>query len=209
MSETGAQAGNLKLLGGRLCLDFINTIDPRAGEEAREYLTSYAELVAWSRHTNILADRQARHLIKEAARRTQDAALVLKKAITLREAIYRIFLAIANERQPNEGDLTELNNALSEALAQLRIAPGAAGFVYVWNGDRAALDRMLWPVAQSAGELLTSDELNRVRECPGDKCGWLFMDLSRNNSRRWCDMNVCGNRAKSRRHYQRIKSKSS
>ena len=53
---------------------------------------------------------------------------------------------------------------------------------------------------------LTSEELDQVRECAGNTCGWLFVDMSRNHSRHWCDMRDCGNRAKVRRYYQRRKT---
>jgi predicted RNA-binding Zn ribbon-like protein len=62
---------------------------------------------------------------------------------------------------------------------------------------------MLWPIASSAADLLTSERLKKVRLCEAKTCTWLFLDESRNHSRRWCDMKVCGNREKARRHYQR------
>jgi predicted RNA-binding Zn ribbon-like protein len=90
------------------------------------------------------------------------------------------------------------------ALAHFRVAWSPAGFGWEWDQANSGLDRVLWPVAWSAAELLTQGPLERIRECPGqDTCGWLFLDLSKNASRRWCDMRVCGNRAKARRHYER------
>ena len=102
-------------------------------------------------------------------------------------------------------DLDALNATLARALPHLRIVPEADAYAWNWAGEEDALDSMLWPVARSAGDLLTSDELKRVGECQGDGCGWLFLDMSRNRSRRWCDMGDCGNRAKARRHYHRQK----
>ena len=99
------------------------------------------------------------------------------------------------------GDLNERNKAELK-----RIGSEADSFTWEWTGDEAALDRMLWPVVGSAADLLTSEDLDRVGECQGDGCGWLFIDMSRNHSRRWCDMGDCGNRAKARRHYRRKKA---
>jgi predicted RNA-binding Zn ribbon-like protein len=203
MDEAGTKAGTLKLLGGRLSLDFVNTADWHASDHPVEFLTSYSDLVAWSQHVGILTDHQAQRLLKKAARRPGDASAVLERAIALREAIYRIFSAISRGRPPQAADLATFNVELSEALAQSRIVSTAEGFTWDWAGAEDALDWMLWPVAHDAAGLLTSEELDRVGQCADDRCGWLFLDTSRNRSRRWCSMEDCGNRAKARRYYER------
>ena len=203
MDEAGTKAGTLKLLGGRLSLDFVNTADWHASDHPVEFLTSYSDLVAWSQHVGILTEHQAQRLLQKAARRPGDASAVLERAIALREAIYRIFSAISRGRPPQAADLATFNVELSEALAQSRIVSKAEGFTWDWADAEEALDRMLWPVAHDAAGLLTSEELDRVGQCADDRCGWLFLDTSRNRSRRWCSMEDCGNRAKARRHYKR------
>jgi predicted RNA-binding Zn ribbon-like protein len=203
MDEAGTKAGTLKLLGGRLSLDFVNTADWHASDHPVEFLTSYSDLVAWSQHVGILTNHQAQRLLKEAARRPEDATSVLERAITLREAIYRIFSAISRGRPPQAADLATFNVELSRALAQSRIVSTAEGFTWDWAGAEDALDWMLWPVVHDVASLLTSKELDRVGQCADDRCGWLFLDTSRNRSRRWCSMEDCGNRAKVRRHYER------
>ncbi len=203
MGGTASGAVALSLIGGRLCLDFANTVGSHAGEHPNEYLRSYRDLVAWSRHAGILTDAEERHLLEAAEGRPGEAGVVLERAVALREAIYRIFSAVAAGRVPDEADLETLNVALARALVHARIVPAGDGFAWAWRDEQGALDRMLWPVARSAADLLTDGELDRVRECANDTCGWLFLDLSRNRSRRWCDMRDCGNRIKARRHYQR------
>jgi predicted RNA-binding Zn ribbon-like protein len=203
MDEVGTNASTLKLLGGRLSLDFVNTADWHASDHPVEFLTSYSDLVAWSQHVGILTDHQAQRLLKQAARRPGDASAVLERAITLREAIYRIFSAISRGPPPQAADLATFNVELSGALAQSRIVSTAEGFTWDWADAEDALDWMLWPVAHDAAGLLTSEELDRVGQCADDRCGWLFLDTSRNRSRRWCSMEACGNRAKVRRHYER------
>jgi len=129
---------------------------------------------------------------------------VLERAISLREAIYRVVSAVANGRRAREADLAILNVALPDALARVHVVREADSFAWRWAADETALDRMLWPVARSAADLLTSEKLARVGQCADDRgCGWLFLDMSRNRSRRWCDMKDCGNRAKAKRHYVR------
>jgi predicted RNA-binding Zn ribbon-like protein len=203
MDEAGKNADTLKRLGGRLSLAFANTADWHASDHPVEFLTSYSDLVAWSQHVGILTDHQAQRLLKKAAHRPEDATAVLKRAIVLREAIYRIFSAISHGRPPQAADLATFNAELSRALAQSRIVSTTEGFAWDWAGTEGALDRMLWPVLHDVAGLLTSAELDRVGQCADDRCGWLFLDTSRNRSRRWCSMEGCGNRAKVRRHYKR------
>lgn len=203
MDETETCASTVELIGGRLSLDFTNTVAWHAGDYPQERLTSYADLVAWSQHTGILTDQEAQCLLKEAARRPGEATAVLERAIALREVIYRIFSAISGGRPPEAADLATLNAELSHAMARSQIFPTAEDFAWEWVGAEDVLDRMLWAVVRDAADLLTSDDLDRVGECAGDGCGWLFLDLSRNRSRRWCAMKDCGNRAKARRFYKR------
>ena len=184
-------------------MDFTNTVGGRMSAEPNERLTSYLELVAWARHAGILTPEKAEQLIVHASRQPDAAEAVLRRAIDLREALYRIFSVSAVALPPRETDLNALNDVLPAAMSRLRLERGATACSWIWAED-GELDQMLWPIARSAAELLTSGELQRVRECAGDSCNWLFLDMSKNRSRRWCDMNDCGNRAKARRHYQRV-----
>jgi predicted RNA-binding Zn ribbon-like protein len=124
----------------------------------------------------------------------------------LRETLFRIFSAVTAGRQAEAADLESLNRSLSDALSRLRLNPAGEGYQWAWSGGEAELERVLWPVVRAAGELLTSERLNLLRQCPGDGCAWLFLDTSRNKSRRWCTMEVCGNRAKARRHYEQTRA---
>jgi predicted RNA-binding Zn ribbon-like protein len=189
----------------QICLDFANTLDGRFTAHPRESLTEYAALVSWTRQAGIVAEDTARRLAEASAGQQLAAGMVLERAIALREALYRIFSAVARQRSPQTTDLDCLNAILGEVLAALRITPTAEGFAWDWTGAKQGLDCLLWPIAQSAAALLTSGALHTVRECAAPSCGWLFLDTSRNHSRRWCDMKACGNRAKARRHYERKK----
>jgi predicted RNA-binding Zn ribbon-like protein len=128
---------------------------------------------------------------------------VFARALRLREAIFRIFVAVIADASPAAADLERLNDELALALPHLRIVPDEHGFDYRFDAADGALDRPLWPVARSASELLATGDLGRVKRCTSDECDWLFVDLSKNRSRRWCDMRDCGNRAKARRYYRR------
>ena len=188
---------------GRLCLDFANTADWHASGQPVEFLTSYAELVGWGQHASILTEAEAQRLLEGAGRRPVEASAVLARAIALREALYWLLSALSHGLEPQAEDLAIFNAELSRVRAQSQIVLTAEGFSWGWLDDADALDRLLWPVVRDAAELLTSEELHRVGQCLDDRCGWLFLDLSRNHSRRWCSMKGCGNRAKARRHYRR------
>lgn len=204
--EIRAGPAILNLETGQLCLDFANTANWHASDHPEEELNSYFDLIAWAQRVGLVSDAEVARLLDVAARRPAEAGAVLERAIALREAIYHIFSARAQDLQPTTNDLAALNAALDDALSHLHLAPGAAHFDWQWIDQEGRLDGLLWPVALSAARLLASDELERVGECADDRgCGYLFFDTSRNHSRRWCEMKDCGNRAKARRHYRRLK----
>jgi predicted RNA-binding Zn ribbon-like protein len=204
---TKAQLENLHLQSERLCLDFANTLDWHASAHPIEKLTSYAELVAWARDVGVLTERIARQLMVEANRRPAEATATLDKARTLREAIYGIFVAVSRAETPRQTDVETLNTAIAETLDKSRLVRTSDGFDWTWGGAETDLGQMLWWIVQSATAVMTSDELPRVGQCADEGgCGWLFLDTSKNHSRRWCDMRGCGNRAKAKRHYEKVKS---
>jgi predicted RNA-binding Zn ribbon-like protein len=198
-------AGNLELVGGSLCLDFVNTVSTRIEALGREYLTSYGELVVWSHHVGLLTAKEAQVLEENAARHPDLAAATLHRAIAVRETVYRVFSKIAHDQRPDGADLATLNRVLREGLSRIEISQAGRGFAWTWVVDEGELDRMVWPIVRSAADLLTSGDLERVRQCARDGCDWLFVDLSKNQSRRWCSMDMCGSRVKSRRYYRRRK----
>jgi predicted RNA-binding Zn ribbon-like protein len=200
MTEIVSEAEKHHLIAGVLCLNFANTLYGHGKTPIHEYLFSYRDLVVWSRKVGVLSGADAETLLREASRRPAEAAAVFQRAIALREMIHRVFKALAHDERPKSNDLATLNTARNEAFSASYIATSREGFVIDWR-DRTALDRMLWPIALSAAELLTSADLARVRQCGG--CDWLFVDTSRNHLRRWCSMSACGNRAKARRFMER------
>lgn len=195
-----------ELSGGTLCLDFANTWGDRRRPEA-DRLGSYAALLAFATQAGLLARRQAAALAAGARRDPAAAASALDAARRLREALYGLFAAQARGRRVASADLEAVNCVLHEALPHLRVTRRSGGYSWGWDEDgEGSLASPLRPIARSAAELLTSAELGRVRECDGATCTWLFLDWSRNRSRRWCSMESCGNRAKARRHYHRQKA---
>ena len=208
-----------ELTGGALCLDFANTLGdrPRCCEE---HLDGYEDLLRWSRQADALGAAEFDCLEREAGKHPRLAQAAFERASALRETVYRIFAALARDQQPASDDVQTLNSALHAALPHLELrdaeggggttqsegtSSGQQGFTWAWGEPDGSLDRMLWPVIRSAADLLTSEEATMIRECDSENCSWLFVDRSRTRRRRWCDMSTCGNRAKARRHYQRLK----
>lgn len=205
MVEHEIQTITFDLTAGQLSLDFANTLDDRATDAPRESLNHYDDLLAWSRQAQTVTDAEARRLREQAEKHPGKAAGVLRRAIVLREALFRIFNAVAQGGLPEDADLALLNAELSEAMRHLCIVSQVNGFQWDWTARTEHLDRVLWPVVRSAADLLTSDELSDTRVCASESCDWLFLDTSKNHTRRWCNMKTCGNRAKARRHYKRTR----
>ena len=195
--------------GDELCLDFANTADMHAAPQPEEHLNQYADLVRWGLAAGLYSAPDGQRLLAKAEQNPGQAEQTLTRAIELREAIYRIFSAAANARPIPVGEVQVLNHYLSQALRQARVEAHGNGFGWGWSGAPDTLERMIWPAARSAAEVLTDpDRLARIGQCEDDRgCGWLFVDTSKNHSRRWCSMETCGNRAKAMRHYGRAKKK--
>ena len=204
MTAAARFASDLKLVAGELCLDFANTVEWHARNAPQERLKDYGSLVSRSREVGGVDDAGERRLRREAEENPGAARKALERAIAIREALYRTFVSLVHGRPIDISDLELLNNALAEAYQHLRVVSSGDGLDWQWAGKPQDLQQMLWPIVRSAADLLTSDRRSRLGQCADDRgCGWLFLDASKNRSRRWCDMGDCGNRAKPRRHYQR------
>jgi predicted RNA-binding Zn ribbon-like protein len=192
---------------GNLCLDFANTKDWHRSQNPVEDLKSYADLVVWGEQAGLVSAEQASRLTQLAQKNPQQAAYIYEFAIQIREAIYRIFSNNYASRPISEADLSLLNSVACEAMSHLQITLQGSGYQWILPADHEDAILILWNVTRAAVDLLTSDKVNRVRECDDDRgCGYLFIDQTRNHSRRWCSMESCGNRAKARRHYSRVQA---
>ncbi len=204
MDAPRRRVDEIELVGGSPSLDFVNTVHDRYETPLRDYLTEYRELVRWGGYAGDLSAAEVRQLAALASAQSERARKTLRRAIDIREALYRVFTCVARQKTPPPRDLETLSRWINRALAQRRIAHHGRSCEWEWVSEPVSLDRVLWPVLAEAGELICSDQTARIRECPS--CGWLFLDTSKNRSRRWCSMRTCGNIAKARRHYRRHRS---
>lgn len=202
----GEKCEETPLLGeGKLCLDFVNTVDWRNSKtRKKEMLHDFSALISWSKQNGILEDKTAQILFKKALKQPNKAKQVYEKTIELRELLYRIFSSMVTTDQAPSHDLSIFNKYLADSMGKsCCLIPSANGFAWSFCSETDSMDLFLDPIIKSAADLLVSPHLKRVKQCADDACGWLFMDKSRNSSRRWCSMKDCGNRAKAHRHYLR------
>ena len=190
-----------RLLSGRLCLDFANTIEGPLDPQPEDFLHDYDDLARWSWHAGSIGDRDLGRLTELAQQRPARAAQAFEHALRLRGSIDRIFRAIAGRTEPAGEDLRLVQNTYVEALAAASLVPERRSARWSWQGVED-ICLPTWLAAVSAAELLGDGDLQRVKQCPGaNDCGWLFYDTSRNGTRRWCSMEGCGSRVKMQRHY--------
>lgn len=180
-------------------IELTRTVGWEERDRSDDDLSDYEGLVAWSVGRGIVSREEGDALREQARQRPTQAAAALEDARSLRSLVYHLFSAVARGDPPDPERLSDLTAWVHRFLPARRLRPGDSGATWAWRLDPYRLDHVLGPVAHSAAELLTSPEVERLRLCDGDGCGWLFVDASRSRSRRWCDMSDCGNRTKVRR----------
>jgi predicted RNA-binding Zn ribbon-like protein len=185
--------------GGHDALDFVNTVDSRVRPVERDYIDTFEKLVAWSRQVGLIDTSKVRGLTATPPR---IAAAAHREALALRDSLLQVFGAVIDDDSPRRSDMLALNVLLAEARSKQVLTPRAGKFGWSWAGDVDARTPTLL-IALAAAHLLERIDLTRLKRCPGpDGCGWLFVDASRNGSRRWCSMDYCGSSAKARRFAQ-------
>ena len=203
MTESTRTLETLELVGGALCLDFTNTINSRLTPE-HDYLHHYSDLVGWANRVGILSPTQTSQLLKRAKQNPEEAEITLGSAQRHRDLLYRLFSNAASGSELAKKDMEIFVGFYGEAISRGQLIKLGTHYSTTWKMGQS-LDAVLLPIIHSAGELLLSEELGHVKECPG--CGWLFLDTSKNQSRRWCSMNTCGARDKMRRYHKRQRAK--
>jgi predicted RNA-binding Zn ribbon-like protein len=195
----------LELDGGSLCLDFVNSVRSRFENPLYVFITSPGDWLRWIHRVQLFNDVEEDRLKKYVSKNQGQAANQLKRIISVRELLYRIFWKLAQEEIPSKKDLAHFNKELSLSLRYLKI--GFTNELKVtenWDDKSFNLLYTLYPLLKSAYDLLISDTLNRLKECK--HCGWVYLDKSKNNSRRWCNMKTCGNTEKTKKYYYKSRT---
>jgi predicted RNA-binding Zn ribbon-like protein len=196
----------LSIDGGILCLNFINTVSDRTIEDPFEYFSSYPLVLEWSEKLELLSATQAKHLHTLARKHVVESAKSWIRTLEVREMLLRNFRKVIHNETPDPKDLQLFNRWLSRSLNKLSMEFHGDTAVQSWNIPADDFDQHIYMVMHSAFDLLTSTNKNRIKAC--GPCGWLFLDGSKNNSRKWCNMEICGSHVKSRAYYQRNKARS-
>jgi predicted RNA-binding Zn ribbon-like protein len=205
-TQTPETTRPLPIVAGHLALDLVDTVDDPDGPQRFDHLGSYADLLRWAQSVGVVDRSRAGTLSRAAAAHPREAGAALRKAHRLRGVLTDVFTAVATNADPAH-HWPLLRSFAADALAHAELAVVGDARALDWPGEELAA--LLWPIATAAVQLLTAPELRRVKQCDG--CPWLFLDQSKNGSRRWCAMGDCGTQAKmaryvARRAQRRVKS---
>jgi predicted RNA-binding Zn ribbon-like protein len=200
----GRLVRELPIVAGDLALDFANTVDDPEGEARHDHVATYPDLIAWAVRRGAIPAEHAAPLLAAAAARPARARAAVRRAHELRAALGATFTEVAESGTVVPEHWARLRPFAVTALGHAAVVADGHGFAFHWPEPREAdaeLDAVLWPVAHAAVALLTGPDVARVKRCAG--CPWLFVDRSRNASRRWCAMEDCGTHAKIVRYVAR------
>jgi predicted RNA-binding Zn ribbon-like protein len=191
-----------QFLAGHPALELVNTLDLRFSANPQDLLPTYADLLRFSAQLRLLPAEQARRLGRTV--RAHDGQAVLASTVELREALAAVLYAWVDGGKAAEGPVKILETQFRAAALHRSLRGGDERLVWSWSGFEQQAELPLWKLAQSASDLLVSEDTKQVKNCGDPTCRWLFLDVSKNHTRRWCDMKTCGNRMKARRHQARL-----
>jgi predicted RNA-binding Zn ribbon-like protein len=197
-----------KYIAGHPALDLVNTVDWTSRGPEQERLADFDQLIRWAEGAGLVSSKAAGALRARAAQHSRQAEAAYASALKAREVLQRLLISIGRGR-PDSAALEDFNRMLTKALEHMRLVPALEGqspLQLGWSQQESALEAVIWPVLWSAASLLASDEASLIRVCGGPDCGWIYVDRSRNGLRRWCQMETCGTREKSRRRTARMRS---
>lgn len=192
------------LRGGTLTLDFANTVDVYA-DDPDYFSPGYGNVLAWYLHADLLNENATLNLLRLARRSPKDAAAVRRRIVALRGAIRGIVYALCNGASPDPADLTRLDEERLDAERHGHHIVNGDHLEWVFDESKD-LERIIWPVAREAARFLSEGAMSRVRECASETCKWLFIDTTKNGSRRFCNASTCGNETRVRRFRARQRS---
>ena len=184
-------------IGNNLSLDFVNTVGYISSENPTENLNSFSDLIEWSKQGKLISDDEAIVIFTKAKKNILESEKVFRRVLRLRKSVYDIFRSVISGEEIFDKDLTVFNRELSLAMSKAEIFSREGELIWDWKND--GIERILFLITRIAAQLLTSSDLEKLKCCSGENCGWLFYDTSKNKRRQWCDMRDCGNLAKARR----------
>jgi len=197
-------------IGGDPALDLVNTVDWTSRGPEQDRLTDFDRVIQWAQGAGILSAKAASSLRVQAHAKPRETEAAYRDVLRIRAVLGRLFRAIAAS-EPAGDALDDFNRLLGRALERMLVTPasgkhrGGSALQLGWREGGESLDSIIWPAVWSAASLIVSEEASRIRVCGGPDCGWMYVDRSRNQLRRWCQMATCGTKEKSRRRYERFR----
>jgi predicted RNA-binding Zn ribbon-like protein len=198
-----SRAGSLPLVGGSLALDFANTESGRGTDSHQNHLRNAQNVADWIAHASQAPADEIGRLRAALAARPERSESLLASALALRSAIQDAGSAIAAGAAPPDAALRDLSILHARFLSRATLVANDRACRWAWNVEASPVEAALGPIALAAVKLFTDGDVSRIKRCDGHACGWLFCDTTKNNRRRWCEMEVCGNRAKQKRLAER------
>jgi predicted RNA-binding Zn ribbon-like protein len=196
-----------EMVAGDVALDLVNTLDFRFRESgAEELLEDYGDLLRFMTQSGLLSDAEARRL-ERLEGLDVERERVLEQVKELREAVAAVVYAWVGGEEVSIANVDVLEGYFKQASSRRHLTARGSRLVWSWGEDGGTVEAPLWLLAQAAAEMMVSERMEQLRTCSADACRWIFLDTSKNHSRRWCDMKVCGNRMKARRFQARQTAK--
>ena len=193
----------LPSLGGDLSLDFVNTVHDRHEDPLRDLLKNYLDLVTWVYFAAAINNSQKERLLQKGQENQLKANQIYRDSIQLREVFYDFIINTINRNEVPQANMQLINQWYSRASSSLELTRLDNRFVLDWKAGSFELESVLWPIIKAFVNLVISEDRNRIKQC--SNCGYLFVDNSKNKSRRWCSMEICGNRVKARRFAEKAR----
>jgi predicted RNA-binding Zn ribbon-like protein len=193
-------AHRFQLIGGDAALDFVNTVHDWTAPEPRDYLPTFPEALRFAEAAAVVSGGEARRLA------ALPPGTELRRLRELRHRIERTLRAVSDQRPPAADDLEAIASEAADAARVARLRTGKGQLKRVIDSEAAGVATLRYRLVDALMSLLTSERLARVRRCPS--CGWFFVDTTKNRSRRWCSMAMCGSVVKARNYYWRTKRSS-
>jgi predicted RNA-binding Zn ribbon-like protein len=204
MNTAEKRLETIEIVGGHPAVDFVNTVHSWRSDPPPDYLHGFDDFIDWNRMFELIGPESAARFKAAPAK---EKARAFREALELRHDLHELLGAVADEKPLPQPALDHLNDVVRRTAAWRRLAAdeetGGTTISCVWNLSEAPVAAALGPVAWQAVNLLEHGRLERLKECPGESCGWLFIDSSKNRSRTWCSMKTCGNTAKVKRFRKR------
>jgi len=197
-ASSARQDRDYELIAAHPVLDLVNTLDWRFRDgNSEELLDTHRNLLRFLEQSGLLTPGQTGRMARGVS--GKDTSRIVEAVRELREAVAEVLYAMLDRRKPTAASIKTLEACFKAASKHQSLSWSDSGLIWDWPLIASSPDLPLWILSLSASKLLTSNEIEKIRACDNPECRWLFLDTSKNHTRRWCDMKICGNRMKARR----------